>query len=356
MRKANSNGLCIFMKLFRNTLLISAVVILSPCTSCADSKVEIERKAAEEKQERIREAVKARETSIYFFGKVVDQGNNSIEGALVEVHVRHFIITPPFFMGTRRFTVSTDKNGVFEINDISGSDLFVNEISKDGYAFSRSANERTSFRYKGIEGEDHFVPDKKDPVFFEIRKKEDPTFLFKGQGGPMLKPPKATVAFDFIQERTRLADESPDLLVTAIYHEDAQEYEIVFVPQGYGAGVIVSEEVLYQSPEEGYNSQYVTRIKRGAHIPQKNLFVRSRDVSIFTRMDLELLPGKKFLRLAYEFWTNPYGDRILEPETEIPFAIMKRLKGEAKVALKQGKRPKKHDLKALIKAEKETKK
>ena len=303
------------------------------------------------KQERIKDARKKCDATLFFAGVVKDQHGVAVEKAVVTAHVRHYAPTPPFFMAMKEITVTTDKNGAFEIKDIVGSDLFIKGISKEGYDFNRGDNARTAFRYKGAEGEDVFRPDKKVPVSFILRQKGESVFLLEGQGGPTLKQPQSSIAFNFAEGRARPGTAAHDLVVSSVYQEERQEYALVFKTKGEGSGIIVTDQMLYEAPESGYESSYAITVKLDERMPRKNLYIKSRDASIYTRMNLGLLPGKKFIRLSYKSWTNPYGDRNLEPVPKMPFAIKKRLRDEAKLALKQNRHPKKRDLKALIKSE-----
>ncbi len=338
------------IRLRRNVLILTGVplLLLSCLSVMADTSSRGNQKT---KADRIKESRAERDVSLLFAGVVADQYGTAVPQATVTAHIRHYAPTPPFFMAMKEVSVETDEKGRFMIKNDAGSDLFIKGISREGYEFSRGDNSRTAFRYKGAEGEEVFCPDKKNPVSFTLRQKGEAVFLLEAQGGPSLKPPKSSVAFNFTEGRVRPGDDSSDLVVSSVYDEERQEYALVFQAKGDGSGVVVTDLMTYEAPESGYGPQYAITIKLNERLPRKNLYIKSRDPSIYTRMDLGIIPGKKFIRLDYKSWTNPYGGRSLEPESKMPFAIKKRLRDEAKLALKQNRHPKKRDLKALIKAE-----
>lgn len=282
-----------------------------------------------------------RDVPIFFAGVVIDQYGGSVPGARVHAHVRHFSLIPPFFMATKEVTVETDNVGKFEISGITGSDLFINDITKDGFEFNIDDNSTNDFRYRGADGEYVFSPDINEPVIFKMRLKTEPVFLLEKQGGPSMSPPSATVYYNFIEEFTHAINTQPDMVVTSYYHEESQEYTLVFRAVGLAAGIYASEETTYQAPESGYESEYSITVNRDIRPPRMNLYIRSRDNPIYTRMDVGLYPGKKFVRIDYKSWTNPYGERSLEPDVDLPATEWIRLRDEAIRALKNNRYPEK---------------
>jgi hypothetical protein len=232
-------------------------------------------------------------------------------------------------MAMTNISVETDKKGTFVIKDTVGSDLFIKEIWKEV-----------------------FRPDEENPVKFVLRKNGESVFLFEDRGGPMLERPQSSIAFNFVEERVGRGNDAPDLVVSSVYQEEHEAYDLVFQPQGEGSGIVVADHVTYGAPERGYRPQYATTVKLGEQLPRKTLYIKSRDASIYTRMDVGFFPRREFMRLDFRAWTNPYGERNLEPELEMPFSVMKRLRDEARLALRKKTYPKKPDLKALIEAEK----
>ena len=84
------------------------------------------------------------------------------------------------------------------------------------------------------------------------------------------------------------------------------------------------------------------------------LYLRSRDPAIYSRLEVYGAFGKAdFCQVSVNTEVNPYGERNLEREPNLPFDVMKPLKDEARNALRAKKLPLKPDLPKLIKEAKE---
>lgn len=308
---------------------------------------------------------KAGEGEIRFYGKVVDQTGAPVVGATIGIDVPEQ--TGFMQRASRKQTVMTDENGCFDIasktyglKELRGSFLFIESIDKNGYEYTRDTNLKTSFIYRREDTDCH-VPKKGQPVVFKMRKiKASPTFLCQEMYLGLetrVNMSGNSIGYDFIRHH-RINDThnlvydggslSPDLLVKATFNTNDATWAVVLSPGGTKGGIIVSEQLLYEAPDSGYQPEY-TFTPQDHKTPQaKYIYIRSRDPAIYSRYEIEYINANKdFFRLSGKSMTNPYGERNLEQATDLPYEITKRLADETKAAFRQDKRPGKPDIQKL---------
>lgn len=87
----------------------------------------------------------------------------------------------------------------------------------------------------------------------------------------------------------------------------------------------------------------------------KYIYLMSRKSSIYSRLELDSCnAADNFFRLNGDSAiTNPYGDRNLEPSSDLPYEVTKQLTDEVKATFQQNKRPEKPDIPKRVKEAKE---
>lgn len=318
----------------------------------------------------VRDLVKALDTSIHFYGRVLDQDGRPVAGAVISGGIRHFSAISPYFMGSKKLDVKTDQGGFFEISGYRGSDLFIGGISKDGYEYILSQNTVTSFDYGGSV-ELPFIPDENNPVTFWLRRKlNGRTYLIKEKHWDFevkVEDSGKARGYDFIEnKRTRSPEDRPstkwsevcDLRYLATFEEETEDWRVVLHPCGQSGGIVVSDQVLYEAPEDGYQQEWIFVAKDLTLFPLHYIYLKSRSPSIFTRIELTYINvNEKHVRLYGNFSTNPYGDRVLDA-VDIPlepkqrYQLEQQLKSEAQTALAEGRLPPRPKIMALIEAAK----
>lgn len=103
--------------------------------------------------------------SINFFGKVVDENGNPVNGAKIL-----FAWTDLSRAGTSSKQSTSDEQGLFDLTGKTGKFLEV-RVSKEGY-YAYSEN-RFAFEYAAFFDENYHQPNAKTPVVFRLRKKGD---------------------------------------------------------------------------------------------------------------------------------------------------------------------------------------
>ena len=311
---------------------------------------------------RMKELSKSLDVDIRFYGKVLDQFDQPVMGAEVELCLTHFSPSPTAaFTAMKRLTVKTDEHGAFSVTRARGCSLSVEQVVKEGYEFSWERNPLRSFNYSAG-WERIFVPDEKAPVVFRVRKKGATTFVLSGEDlamGCHVKDSGKAMGYDFIQDAGIDNPANPagpdrdrtcDLELTATFDKDNSTWKLTLRPGNAGGGIQASEELLYEAPEVGYTAEHVIVPERHKLPKTRYIYLRSREPVIYTRAEIAaVVVGSGFVRLCLDSVTNPYGDRNLEGEPDLPYEVIKPLTDEARAALRQKKLPPKPDLQKLIK-------
>lgn len=345
------------MKLSINNLLLGLIVCsgLSSNLACQAEKLD-------KRQERMMDLVKSMDAKIDFYGKVLDEQDQPVEGVNVSIHLRQFApLGPPYFQRIAEFSMKSDIQGCFSLVGQRGSDLYIESMTKKGYEYSKKDTTSRSYDYpRGIHGLPS--PDPKNPFVFLLRKKGEQTFVVRGGAGFEFQNEDSgsQLGLDLIVG-THIKEkdfEKPalngntlfcDLKAKATFDVKKKTWTIILSPGGPDAGVLVSDQILYQAPMEGYKPSATFVVESRKFLTAKHLYVRSRTPAIYTRIDLEDSPmTDKFVHLGGPAYINPYGDRNLELAAGLPGDVVLKLEEEIRTAFEHGARPPKPDLPRLI--------
>ena len=247
-------------------------------------------------------------TPIEFYGKVVDQDGNPIQGATIECNWAAMHDQP------NKRTLSSGPDGQFTLTGVQGKVLSVN-VFKSGYHFGKES--QGAFEYAAF-FEPHFhVPDPNNPIIFRLRK--------EGVTEPMIH---RLVAGDLSTDGVpRWLDmdtgklESSGQLGFAIARSNESEPTkfdyTVTVHAATGGGVILSEdEFMFQAPSEGYQPSVKIEQKQGdpnySWGQKLRLYVKTR-TGQYAAVKVEIAQFNRpaaGIQLLYYF--NPSGSRNLE--------------------------------------------
>ncbi len=154
----------------------------------------------------------------------------------------------------------------------------------------------------------------------------------------------ATGQIDVLDDKTQKRDcYYWDVFVHAKYEEALNSWQTLFFVTNQTDGIVVSDELLYEAPPDGYKKEVVWLESS----KPRYLYLKTRAPSIYSRINLEYYqyterPNNR-LRITYKSFTNPYGERSLEDAGELrkyTFAA-EELIHEAKQAIQTGTLPKK---------------
>jgi hypothetical protein len=194
-------------------------------------------------------------TPIEFYGKVIDQNSQPVEGAVV-------ILTWSTIGGTYKKILQTRTNGEFSITEIQGKGISV-DVSKEHYRAGSKI--RGSFDYGRFQDRHFHVPDKNDPVVFELWKLGDsepmyywylntdtpidgnPTWIDVKNG--KIKAAEADIAF------ATLRSEQPG--------SRDSSYTLVIKTSDGGGIAMADEEFMFSAPNQGYQQEIKIEEKAG---------------------------------------------------------------------------------------------
>jgi hypothetical protein len=275
--------------------------------------------------------MKAGIVPIAFYGKIIDQYGQPVMDANVAVRIdqediRHMleIDYDGLLFGKKKITLNTDKNGVFKVED-KGRSLSIDSIEKAGYEVDRMKIQKT-FEYPA------YKPDISKPLIIKIRKRGELAFLMKTEGGLVLRKDKDDIhkerQFDlrtdyyidsnYVQQE----EKHTDMRVEVNYFYEDSIYEVNIITLDPNSGLILSNDLLYEAPEIGYEPQVLLEYEevepnQPFNNVQKYLYIKSRTLpQIYSRAVLDIRVREDALQFNLVAYANPTGSRNLEYDQE----------------------------------------
>jgi len=269
--------------------------------------------------------------TVDFHGRVIDWNNNPVAGAYVCAN----ITSSDQNKKPENILVSTDANGFFNMSGI-GQIIDIKTVRKSGYKLSKSKNKMV-FRAGDIASE--------EPTVFYLEKSDGPTMVQSSETFVFWKSKTSEYKFDLTEDSFAsmpIQDGKPkpelkswamdskakekkepesgkqnDLSFKAILSDDGLIYNLQIFALDKDGGIIVSEELLKEAPEEGYENQTTIKvdISRGVNKEDKFLYIRSRDSQVYSRLRLDIKAFPENMHVSVSSLTNLEGSRIFE----IPF-------------------------------------
>ncbi|MBN1865447.1 MAG: carboxypeptidase regulatory-like domain-containing protein [Victivallales bacterium] len=304
--------------------LLSVAMMLTAIAQ--DDNDELKKKEGYEDLEykrRMEEAAKD-DREIDFYGKVVDEDGNPLQGVRVRLNVRS--THPVRLIVGKRFFRTTDGNGLFSVRNERGIRLIVGDLNLAGYHY-RGKSRGYSYLNPDLAPEDERPPTNKDkPAVFAMRKIGQLMPLLKGEGGSTILTPAGAFhdipLFNRLQLSTVFGKNYQDYRMPALqakwgFAEDGQGWLVTIKGKHEGDEVLVSDQRFYEAPEEGYLPEATIPIPTpgGRYI---NVFICLRTARPITYSLVEvsirpsIRPPPDDLRLHVKSLTNPYGTRSLE--------------------------------------------
>jgi hypothetical protein len=256
---------------------------------------------------------------IQFYGKVVDENNQAVEGAGVEFVWSHVWPLPE---GTPSTNVISDRNGLFSLADVIGSSLGVH-VSKSGYYYMRSQNS-DEFNFASLPGMTPFQPDPNNPVIFHLRKKGTGADLITSKHGIS---PYLTIAApkdgnpiwaDLLEGK---AGSSGQLEIQSWLEIDPNTHRTkswrlkLLIPNG--GFVVAQDELPFTAPESGYQPELnfpipddKGNIRLG--VSQNLYYIAFGNPRRYGR--LEVNASDQTGEVWFQYAINPDGSRNLEPK------------------------------------------
>ncbi len=357
MKRAASVGVVVLTCLFAGTIVHSAPPPLQEDRERAEH-------AAEEAA--LRKAFKDSDVPIVFWGRVVDQKGDGIDGANVIVGVTRYDPHNPMFLGVKSIDVLTDKAGHFAVENERGSSLSVRQIAKDGYVFPSDELARRGPFYYVPSYTDRHIPDPDNPVVFRMRKIGETALLLSTVRSQSIRVrPDGQVVVgsvpspEFRSYHPDAADLLPGFAVSGKVSDVNRDWVFNFTGKREGDKVLLLDRMPYRAPEEGYASSAEFRVPlRNGPSPEPYprgvetfLVVRTTAPEVFLAVRLHVNPSEDICIIYYNMTINPYGGRSFEPaDLGKYWRLAKTLRREVVQALCAGRLPPEPNIPALIRS------
>jgi hypothetical protein len=240
-------------------------------------------------------------TQMAFYGRVVDQNNEAVAGATVELQWTDLSIT-----GTSKYQTISDATGLFKMENAQGKNLGVIQLRKQGYILSPS--NRRNFEYAAFFDKTYHLPDPNNPVIFRMYKRgaSEPLIV---RSGKMQVPDNGSVKINLLANEQ---DESnSQLIIDLLSNSDrtGRSWNArLRVPSG---GIQqTAEEFATLAPESGYQPEIT--IDQTSHLPDGqsgNLYKGGRfylqTPSGYAVIDIQMVAGNNSLRFSSYLNPNP---------------------------------------------------
>lgn len=276
---------------------------------------EKKRKRAEQRKRDIRLGIQQANVPINFWGKVIDQNGEALEGVKITYRIQQ-----PRAMWDSNSVVKnalTDSKGNFSITGDKGSSFGIKSFEKEGY--EKAKGQRVSFTYS--DNADRYVPDRSNPKTYTLIKRDELPGLVPADGRTSLAWDGKPIRYNL---RTGKFGDFGEIQITASRGEieSDNKYSWTCKIEVVGGGVYESSiENMYLAPEEGYKSfveyGYVSSVKPwGASTGDKYLFVFLPEKK-YGRIQIRLDSGVDLKTGCFiNSYLNPTGGRLLEYDAQ----------------------------------------
>jgi len=274
----------------------------------------------------------AYDTHVRFWGRVLDQNSDPVEGATIKASVTTLRMIK-VEGGYREFTILTAQSaadGTFMLDGADGFSLSIRQLSKDGYVLPSAYQAGTRwggatyfYCYKSIDGmEIAFRPDPSRPMIFhlwKLKKPEPVAIIDMSRGGPEFKvgaPPTPELF--------------TNMTVTDVGTAQAPQWEVTVSGIKSDDGVVKadpSDLFMFQAPASGYTHSIKfkygmkgTDAIKGEEGAPVRFYVRSKGGRWYSAEECAFFApkGDGTIIPKIRSWTNPNGSRNLEHDAAHP--------------------------------------
>jgi hypothetical protein len=236
---------------------------------------------------------------VNFYGKVIDQASQPVQGAKVR-----FQWTDMSAAGTTEKFTETDAQGMFSLTGEKGKNLGV-YVSRDGYHAVRDG--RRNFEYAAFFEPNYIEPDPNNPVIFQLIKKQEAQPLIKTEQEIRLPQIGSATA-------VRLDDTiSLEVSLLANQIKPDQPWSIRVAVTGGGLQT-AADEFPVKAPTDGYQSSVAIDRKSPKPSGWSGLYqggvLYVKTAQGYGRVEIRMLAGDNKARVTT--YLNPAGSRNLE--------------------------------------------
>ena len=269
--------------------------------------------------------VKDKNADVSFYGKVVDQNNQPLEGVKIKAYSKQYAesIKEQVSHGggkvdTKSIEMFTDASGLFSISGYRARNLRFESIEKVGYLASPKL---PVFSYSPSYSVRH-VPVESSPIVFSMWKKGDTEPLVKKHWRKSVVPDGRSYLFDL--ENGRIVEDVKtsdfQIKIDADYSKGKVTVDypwVVEVKIPEGGAIIAESSHLYMAPESGYKTKLSWGSKANSmpwsrDLKQK-IYVKGRGGKFYASIDLRVkIFHTNSASIVMDVLLNPAGSRNLE--------------------------------------------
>lgn len=230
-------------------------------------------------------------TPIEFYGKVIDERNQPVAGASIDV-AWSGTVEEYGGDGVGKRILTSDANGMFTLAGVEGKGITV-RVSKDGYHVPNESNMQW-FEYAGFWEPTFIEPDRNTPVVFHLVKRPvaEPTYRIGSR--IFLEPPALETHLDLLSPTAQST--APVDLYVRITRPPGASYEKPFdwsvtIEGRNGAEIVeTTDEFMLQAPADGYKPQLLRDYKNptGNARQKVRFYVRSKGRKLYAAVDFEM--------------------------------------------------------------------
>jgi hypothetical protein len=277
-------------------------------------------------------------TPITFYGRVVDEKGNGVEGAEVKI-----IISDTSQEGTTHYQLKSDSMGLFALGDVRGKGLSV-YVEHPGYLTSKQS--RRNFEYAG--GTSPFVPNLQSPEIFRLQRKGEavPLVELKDIRIKML-PDGKPITMDLYTGKIGTPPMSESLQIRAWIDVDKSDPHRPFpwkleITSPGGSILATDEEFVLTAPDTGFQESVIMDMSR----PQSPDWQRQKSTKLILRtsegnyalLKMTIIPSLSYVRVTG--CLNPDGGRSLHMERGYKITAQRRQDGSISLIYPKGYEPK----------------
>jgi hypothetical protein len=252
---------------------------------------------------------------IAFYGKVVEQDEQPVEGANVS-----FVWNDLSPTGTSKTQTTSGAGGLFSLVGMTGRGLSV-QVSKPGYYLQKRGGQ-FDFEYAREYEPSYYRPDPNNPVIFRLRRKGAGTELITSKYGVLPELEFSTprdgspVWVDFFGRRVGNRGQMELSAVKPPREDGAQvtgwSFRMTIADGGF---IEHNDEFPFEAPEAGYEPTIAFQFEVGASdwtdLIRKQYYVAFGQPRRYGRIQIET---RMFWGVRLEYAINPDGSRYLEPK------------------------------------------
>jgi hypothetical protein len=273
------------------------------------------------KATQLQAATDAKNVSVDFWGKVVDEDGQPLSGVWIIMRVRKWFYDSNGGPGTisSKREATTDARGNFEWTGASGDSLELESVTKEGYRLSP----KTQLGFVYGHDADSFQPAAANPIVIRMWKltPSDNLVLFRTLFG--FVPDGRDYTMDLLANKKSEGEKiEGDLLVRLTRPakvEPREKYDWLVELNGINGGLVeAADEFGYLAPESGYQPKVSIHMKASdadwTDNLTKDFFIRSRGGAVYGLLHLRIRPeydGRG--AIFFETRLNPSGSRNLQP-------------------------------------------